>query len=263
MTQAIYPDLKGKFALITGASRRNGIGAATCRMLAAQGVNILFTSWKAYDREQPYGSDEDGPGALEQTLLDLGVQAQHVEVDLTHLDSPAQTLDMAQEWLGLPDILVNNAAYSTRDGFELLDAATLDAHYAVNMRATLLLSVELARRAKAINRFSGHIISMSSGQGWGPMAGELAYIATKGAIEAFTLSLAAELAPLGITVNAVDPGATDTGWMSEQMRREWTVAAGIPKFNQPDDAAQVIAFLASDAAQHVTGQVIHARGSAI
>ena len=263
MTQAIYPDLKGKFALITGASRRNGIGAATCRMLAAQGVNILFTSWKAYDREQPYGSDEDGPGALEQTLLDLGVQAQHVEVDLTHPDSPAQTLDMAQEWLGLPDILVNNAAYSTRDGFELLDAATLDAHYVVNMRATLLLSVELARRAKAINRFSGHIISMSSGQGWGPMAGELAYIATKGAIEAFTLSLAAELAPLGITVNAVDPGATDTGWMSEQMRREWTVAAGIPKFNQPDDAAQVIAFLASDAAQHVTGQVIHARGSAI
>ena len=95
------------------------------------------------------------------------------------------------------------------------------------------------------------------------MPGELAYIATKGALEAFTLSLAAELAPLGITVNAVDPGATDTGWMSEAMRRAWTVPTGVPKFNQPDDAARVIVFLASDAARQVTGQVIHARGSAV
>ena len=263
MTQATYPDLKGKFALITGASRRNGIGAATCRMLAAQGAHILFTSWRAYDREQSHGSDENGPIALEEELLGLGVQARHLEIDLAHPDSAAQVLDLAQEWLGLPDILVNNAAYSTRDGFELLDATTLDAHYAVNMRATFLLSVELARRAKSVGRFSGRIISMSSGQDWGPMPGELAYIATKGALEAFTLSLAAELAPLGITVNAVDPGATDTGWMSEAMRRAWTVPTGVPKFNQPDDAARVIVFLASDAARQVTGQVIHARGSAV
>jgi 3-oxoacyl-[acyl-carrier protein] reductase len=95
------------------------------------------------------------------------------------------------------------------------------------------------------------------------MPGKLAYAATKGAIEAFTLSLACELASHGITVNAVDPGATDTGWMSEQMRREWTVRSGVARLNQPDDAARVIVFLASDAAQHVTGQVIHARGSAV
>lgn len=158
-------------------------------------------------------------------------------------------LDVAQQWLGLPDILVNNAAHCAQDGFEQLDAVTLDARYAVNMRSTFLLAVELARRAKARGRFSGNIISMSSGQNC--------------VIEAFTLSLAAELAPLGITVNAVDPGATDTGWMTEQMRRSWAVPSGVPKFNQPDDAARVIVFLASGAARHVTGQVIHARGSAI
>ena len=95
------------------------------------------------------------------------------------------------------------------------------------------------------------------------MPGELAYGATKGAIEAFTRSLAAELAALGITVNAVDPGATDTGWITDAMRREWAVPSGVPKLNQPGDAARVIVFLASDAAQHVTGQVIHARGSAV
>jgi 3-oxoacyl-[acyl-carrier protein] reductase len=102
---------------------------------------------------------------------------------------------------------------------------------------------------------------MTSGQNWGDV-GELAG-ATKGAIEAFTRSLAAELAPLGITVNAVDPGATDTGWITDPLRREWAVPSGIPKVNQPDDAARVIVFLASDAARHVTGQVIHARGSAV
>jgi 3-oxoacyl-[acyl-carrier protein] reductase len=263
MNPAVYPDLKGKFALITGASRRNGIGAATCRALAMQGANVLFTTWKSYDRVQPHGSDENGPTALEEALLGLGVQARHLEIDLAPPDSAAHVLDVAQQWLGLPDILVNNAAHSAYDGFELLDAVTLDAHYAVNMRATFLLAVELARRAKALGRFSGNIISMSSGQNWGPMPGELAYIATKGAIEAFTLSLAAELAPLGITVNAVDPGATDTGWMTEQMRRAWAVPSGVPKFNQPDDAARVVVFLASGAARHVTGQVIHARGSAI
>ncbi len=172
-------------------------------------------------------------------------------------------MDAAEEWLGLPDVLVNNAVHSTSDGFELLDAATLDAHYAVNMRASFLLAVDFARRTKALGRIGGRIINMSSGQAWGPMPGELAYAATKGAMEAFTLSLASELAPLGITVNAVDPGATDTGWMSPQMKREWTVPSGIARFNQPSDAARIIVFLASDAARHLTGQVIHARGSAI
>ncbi len=71
LNHAIYPDLKGKFALITGASRGNGIGAATCRALAMQGANILFTTWQAYDREQPHGVDENGPMALEQALLEL------------------------------------------------------------------------------------------------------------------------------------------------------------------------------------------------
>jgi 3-oxoacyl-[acyl-carrier protein] reductase len=190
LNQAVYPDLKGKFAIITGASRSNGIGAATCRALAMQGANILFTSWQAYDREQPHGVDENGPIALEQVLQNSGVKARRLEIDLSPPDSAAQVLNAAQEWLGLPDILVNNAAHSAHDGFELLDAAKLDAHYAVNMRSTFLLAVEFARRAKVLGRLSGRIISMSSGQDWAPIPGELAYAATKGAIEAFTLSLA-------------------------------------------------------------------------
>jgi 3-oxoacyl-[acyl-carrier protein] reductase len=167
LNHAIYPDLRGKFALITGASRCNGIGAATCRALSTQGANILFTTWQAYDREQPHGVDGNGPMDLEKALLNSGVKVRRLEIDLAHPDSAAQVLDAAQEWLGLPDVLVNNAAHSTHDGFEMLDAANLDAHYAVNMRATFLLAVEFARRAQALGRMSGRIVSMSSGQNWG------------------------------------------------------------------------------------------------
>src|ERR1700742_524211 len=177
MNHAIYPDLKGKFALITGASRGSGIGAATCRALAVQGVNILFTTWQAYDQAQPHGVDPNDPMTLEQDLLNSGVKVLRFEIDLAHPDSATKVLDAAQEWLGLPDALVNNAAHSAHDGFELLDACKLDAHYAVNMRSAILLATEFAKRAKALERLDGHIINMSSGQNRGAMPGELAYVA--------------------------------------------------------------------------------------
>ena len=94
---ATYPDLKGRFALITGASRRNGIGAETCRALAMQGMNILFTGWRTYDRQQPHSTDEEGPTELEEALLGLGVRARQLEIDLAHPDSPALVMDVAQE----------------------------------------------------------------------------------------------------------------------------------------------------------------------
>ncbi len=98
-------------------------------------------------------------------------------------------------------LIVNNAAHSVRDGFEELDAATLDAHYAANLRTTALLSVGFARRFEGEH---GRIVSLTSGQSLGPMPGELAYVATKEAIEAFTRTLAAEVGRKGITVNAVN-----------------------------------------------------------
>ncbi len=161
--------------------------------------------------------------------------------------------------MGHPSILVNNAAYSTRDGYQRLDAATLDAHYAVNMRAMALLSVEFARRHPAGS--PGRIINLSSGQSVGPMPGELAYAATKGAIEAFTTTLAAEVASLGITVNAIDPGITDTGWITPDVEAAFLPGMGMGRFGQPDDAARLVVFLASQAGGWITGQTIHSRGA--
>ena len=168
-------------------------------------------------------------------------------------------LDAVETRLGPPSILVNNAAHSTNDDYRTLDAASLDSHYAVNVRATALLSVEFARRYRGGP--GGRIISLSSGQSVGPMPDELSYATSKGAIEAFTASLAAGVASKGITVNAVDPGGTDTGWMGEELKAAILREMGFGRIGQPEDAARLILFLASDAGTWITGQTIHSRGA--
>ncbi len=122
----------------------------------------------------------------------------------------------------------------------------------------MLLTIEFARQFALPS--GGRIINLTSGQGRGPMPGKLAYVATKGAIEAFTVTLAAEVAPRGITVNAVDPGPTDTGWMTDAIKREFLPLFPMGRLGQPEDAARLIAFLASEDAQWITGQIIHSTG---
>ena len=249
--------IEHRIALVTGASRRIGIGAAICRALAESGHDIAFTHWQAYDRTAEWGSDEDGPSALLTELRSLGVRAEAFEVDLSLPDAPVELLDDVTERLGFPRVLVNNAAYSTQTDYLALTAAEIDAHYAVNVRANALLSAELARRWSG---GSGRIINMSSGQSQGPMPGELAYAASKGAIEALTISLSAGVGHLGITVNAVNPGPTDTGWMSEELKEALLPKFPFGRIGQPADAARLITFLASDDAAWITGQIIHSEG---
>lgn len=245
-------------ALVTGASRTIGIGAAVCRALAAQGIDVAFTHWQSYDQLMPWGADTDAPSALQTELQNAGVRARALPADLRDPAAPAQILDAVESALGKVSILVNNATYSVNGDYQALDAAMLDAHYAVNIRGAFLLSVEFARRFDAGS--GGRIINLTSGQSLGPMPDELAYAATKGAVEAFTLSLAAGVARKGITVNAVDPGPTDTGWMGDELKA--ILAARIPanRVGLPQDVARLIAFLASPESEWVTGQVIHSNG---
>jgi 3-oxoacyl-[acyl-carrier protein] reductase len=142
---------------------------------------------------------------------------------------------------------------------ETMSAADLDRHYAVNLRALMLLSVEFVRAFPASG--PGRIVNLTSGQGIAPLPNELAYAATKGAVESFTLSLSAAVASRGITVNAVDPGPTDTGWMSAGLRESLLRTAAMGRLGTPQDAARVVTFLASDEAEWVTGQVIRSRGA--
>ena len=155
-------------------------------------------------------------------------------------------------------VLVNNAAHSVNAGFAEVDAATLDAHYAVNVRTPVLLSCELARRHEAGT--PGRIVCLVSGQSLGPMLGEIPYATSKGALETFVRQLAPEVMPLGITVNAVNPGVTDTGWIGEDLRPKLLAMTPGGRLGEPEDAARVIAWLCSPEAGWVTGQVIASEG---
>ena len=188
-------DLTGRVALVTGASRLQGIGAAICRALAARGADVAFNHWRPADAAFPWAGAASEPDDLAQELVTLGVRTAAIECDLSNPGAEVRLLDETESRLGPISILVNNAAYSTNDGYERLDAATIDAHYAVNMRAAMLLAAEFARRFAAVD--GGRIINITSGQGLGPMPDELAYGATKGAIEAFTRSLAPQSRPKG------------------------------------------------------------------
>lgn len=255
----LFPELRGRIVLVTGASRRCGIGAAICRAFAGQGCDVFFTVCKAFDTDayRDASADPGGPPALAEELRAQGVRAAFMEVDLAYPEAPGLVLERARAQLGSPSALVNNAAHSAQGGYDSLTVAGLDRHYAVNLRATAMLSVEFAR---AYDRpHGGRIVNLTSGQDLTPLPGELAYAATKGAVSALTRSLAKELAPKGFTVNAVDPGPTDTGWMTTDVKASLIVQSGFGRLGTPEDAARLIVFVASDAAHWITGQVIHSR----
>lgn len=249
-----------RIAIITGAGRKKGIGAAACLALAARSIDIFFTYWGKYDQEL-YGQEEGGPAELSSALRELGARCVSLEIDLSQPEAAARIMDEVEAHLGKPSILVNNAAHDdTTAPFDQLNVSVLDAYYAVNIRGTVLLSVEFARRFAHAS--GGRIINLTSGQGVAAMPGKLAYVTTKGAIEAFTVTLAAELATRRILVNAVDPGPTDSGWISAEpeLKQALLEVAPLGRLGQPEDAARLIAFLASEEASWITGQILRSRG---
>lgn len=251
--------LAGRTALVTGVSRRTGIGYAIAQRLAQLGADLVIHSWAPYDATTPWGADPDGIEAILGDLRAHGRRVAHLAADFTDPDAPAQLIADAFASVGQIDILVLNHAYSTMGALEDLTAAQIDTHLAVNVRASLLLVQAWAARHDDA-RPGGRVILMTSGQHLHPMPGELAYIASKGALHQLTLSLAAHLAPRKITVNTVNPGATDSGYADEALYQAVLAMEPQGRWGQPDDAARLIAWLATDDAQWITGQVINSTG---
>lgn len=250
--------LRGKVALVTGVSRKAGIGAAIAQAFAEAGADTCTTYYSPYDQLMPWGSNPSEAQDIVEGLKAKGVRAEGREADLADPETPAKLFDRLHRSFGCIDILVNNAVCDLAAGVYALSAALLDQHYAVNVRAAMLLCAEFAKRHDG--RPGGRIINLTSGQGTAPMPDNLPYAATKGAVEAFTLSLSAALAGKGITVNAIDPGPTETGWLSDQQRAELLQRAPFGRLGTPDDAAKLVLYLASSEAQWITGQIIRARG---
>jgi 3-oxoacyl-[acyl-carrier protein] reductase len=255
--------LAGRTAIVTGVSRRVGIGYAVAGRLAARGAAVLAHSWAPADAEQPWGADPLGPdgvvAALRQALPPGAGRVEHHAADLADPEAPASLVALAADRLGPLDVLVANHARSSDYRLGELTAAELDLTLAVNVRATLLLVQAFAAHHDP-DRPGGRIITFTSGQHAGPMPPELPYVASKGALHQLTGSLAAALAPAGITVNCIDPGPTDTGYADDVTRR--AVAARHPRrrWGTPDDVANLIDWLASDAADWITGQTLVSDG---
>ncbi|MGI5131658.1 SDR family oxidoreductase [Pseudonocardia sp. CA-107938] len=246
-------------ALVTGVSRRIGIGATVARHLGRAGLDLVLHGWSPADAEQPWGADPDGGSALPgEIAAESGARVELVSADLADPAAPAAVFDAAVAAFGHVDVLVANHARSSNQDLEHLTATEIDLTYAINTRATLLLVQEFARRHDDARR--GRVVLTTSGQHRGPMPGELPYIASKGALHQLTASLAAHLAPRRITVNTVDPGATDTGY-ADAAARAWVLEREpMGRWGEPADAARLITWLTGPDAGWVTGQVIVSNG---
>ena len=239
--------------LVTGVSRLRGIAAAVARALADDGWTVAGTGSTAYDETEPWGAEPEAP----ERLLADGVLAAWDEDDLGSEDAPARVIDAAEEAVGPLTALVVVHTESRPGGVLGTTAAAFDRHMAVNARATLLLTAEFARRFRG-QPGSGRIVAFTSDA----VHGEVAYGASKAALERIVVAAAAELGRQGITVNAVNPGPTDTGWMSPELSERIRETTPLGRIGRPEDAAALVAFLCSPRGGWITGQILTSDGGA-
>lgn len=259
--------LRGRTALVTGASRRGGIGHAVARRLAAHGASVYLHHHVPHDAAQPWGADriEDVVDSVRAAAGDPAARVVAGPGDLADPAAPAELIATAAAALGgRLDILVANHARSGSDGpLDAIDAGMLDAHWAVDTRSVVLLVQAYARLRQELPAPTrgGRVMMMTSGQDIaGGMPDEIAYALQKGALASITRSLATTLAERAVTVNTVNAGPVDTGYLTGEVHA--AVAARFPagRWGMPDDPARILAWLATDEADWVTGQVIDSEG---
>jgi len=239
-------------AIITGAGR--GIGAAIARHLAASGVAVVVN----------FFSGAPAARTLCAEIIAAGGQAAAFQADISVESEVEALVDFAEQKFGGLKILVNNAGISPGKSLAAIDPAHIDAIFAINVRGLLLASKHAAR---IFGDSGGVIVNIGSIWGTTPVANAAAYSASKAAVNAITLSLARELGPRGIRVNAVTPGLIMTERCAAELpaAARQAVAAQTPlrRLGLPEDVAELVTYLASDSARWVTGQIIAASGGAV
>jgi 3-oxoacyl-[acyl-carrier protein] reductase len=267
-------ELAGRVAIVTGAN--HGIGSAIAARLAAAGAAVVLTYLRLPDPISDGMSNRyrhARASSAEEVVADItaeGGRAASVEADLTVDASPAQVFDLAEATFGPVDILINNASGWVADTFKAsvvdrrhrtltpLSTATFDQVFGVDARGSALMIAEFAERYRARGATWGRIIGLSSG---GPVGfpEEVSYGAAKAALENLTMSAAFELSDIGITSNIVRPPVTDTGWVTPEVVEAVKRSDDLFHVAKPDEVADVVRFLCSDAAGLITGNVLQLR----
>jgi 3-oxoacyl-[acyl-carrier protein] reductase len=242
-------------ALVTGVGRTVGIGAGIAARLAASGWDIAFTHWNAYDERMPWGLEQAATGAIEGSLSGHGAEVAAIEADLADVRSPALIFDDAERRLGTITALVMCHCESVDSGLLDTTIESFDRHFAVNARASWLLIREFGRRFRGPYG-TGRIISLTSDA----MVGNLPYGASKAALDRITLAAAHELAHLGLTANAINPGPVDTGWMTDDLRRSVVRQTPLGRLGTPQDTANLVEFLCSPEGGWINGQLLMSNG---
>jgi 3-oxoacyl-[acyl-carrier protein] reductase len=242
-------------ALVTGVGRTVGIGAGIAIRLAASGWDVAFTYWTGYDERMRWGAEAGATDTIENTLINHGAAVAAIEADLTETSAPGLIFDEAERRLGNVTALVMCHCESVDSG--LLDTTidSFDRHFAVNARATWLLIREYGLRFRGVHG-SGRVISLTSDA----VVGNLPYGASKAALDRITLAAAHELAHLGVTANAINPGPVDTGWMTEKLRQAVVRQTPLGRLGTPQDTAQLVEFLCAAEGGWINGQLLMSNG---
>jgi 3-oxoacyl-[acyl-carrier protein] reductase len=241
---------KDKVVLVTGASR--GIGSACVRRFANEGAKVVIHYLQAVDAAEE----------LAKSIRDEGGQVKLIQANLTEPPQIERLIDVAVQTFGGIDVLVNNAGTAIIGSIDAVEPESFHHQFAINVGAVLFTT---KAAIKAFKVSGGSIVNISSINASRPVAGASVYSASKAAVEALTKSLAIELAPRCIRVNAVAPGTTDTDLLRSGLSPE--LEAKIvehtlygQRLGQPADIAEVVMFLASTEAEWITGQIINASG---
>ncbi|MHC5053668.1 MAG: SDR family NAD(P)-dependent oxidoreductase [Planctomycetota bacterium] len=245
-------NIKDKVALVTGGSR--GIGATICRALAAEGVKVAV----GYNRKA------DLAEKVTKGIKDaFGVNAVAFQGDLADESAVVATFDVVEKALGPVDTLVNNAAYCPKGPIDSYTVEDWEYTFRVNVTGAFVASREFIKRLRA-RKAKGKIVNIASQAAFlGSTSGHLPYDSSKGALVSMTRAIAREVAKEGTNVNAVAPGMVMTEMVAkiwEERKEQYLSRIPMYRIAQPEEIANIVVFLASDAASYMTGTTLDATG---